>query len=111
MIDINKIMAEINKIKYSEMSLEQANKILDRRIRWRNLLLKISWKARLLEKLLDYPILNRFGKSMDSLYEERYTDIPIKEALGIVLIAPISRCIDYEKISKEILRIESLEKK
>jgi hypothetical protein len=91
--------------------LDEAHAVVKRRNRWCILMRRISWKARFREKMLYYPILNRWGKSIYDLYEEKHPEVRFKSAMCAVWVSPMMRRVGYEDLAKQIIKIEPLEKK
>lgn len=93
------------------MSLEEAQKAVNRRNRWCRLLLKISWKARVLDYLAGNDYLYRFGKDVHILYEERHPESHIQWAMARLMVEPMIRHIGWAELGKQIVSVTPMEEK
>jgi len=90
------------------LTVEEAQAVLDRRNRWCQLALAMSWRVRLTNWIAKLPVVWRFGKGVGQRYRERFPSEPLDMATGVLLCVPIRQRIDYSGIARKLFTVEPL---
>lgn len=93
-----------------QMTVEEAERILERWDRWCELAVKLSWKVALRDWMSRQRILSSFVYGVRGVYEERFPKERVSEAMLVMLAAPLRglRSLYPSQIAYDLIKVQSM---